>query len=207
MSVGRRTPGRRNSWVIQIQFSPPSPPLFSVDASSLSWLWPEVAPPPLRSPATPPFVPAEALNPTPELPAARPIHQKRPSLSSVLWTNEPGVWRRTRCVCHVSVHSGGGAKGVGFWGKGRGLYLLQTVMTHKAVSSPSRYGFPLGTFWRITSALFWKEVDGARASTPTPSPLHQGHSAKTWWTAPGLICPPAPRIFLWSHICKLMGGN
>lgn len=133
MSVGRRTPGRRNSWVIQIQ---PPPPLslslvfcrcfFSFFALTRGGSLPPTAP---RLPL--PSVPAEALNPTPELPAARPIHQTRPSLSSVLWTNEPGVWRRTRCVCHVSVHSGGGgrwwasvcvcvSRGVG------GLYLLQT---------------------------------------------------------------------------------
>lgn len=102
MSLGRRTRGRRNSWVIQIHLSFSfSPPHFRPALLPFLRCDQEVGPPcPCRG----------AENPSPK-PRARTVHSSKawpsPARDGTPWTNEPGVWcGRTARV--TSPHTGEG---------------------------------------------------------------------------------------------------
>lgn len=207
-----------------LSFSPP--PLFSLVASSLSWLWPEVAPPPQPplslSPSLSPPVSLRPRRGAESYPrATRCTAHSSKAADPLQWGTAcyglmNSVFGAGRAVRVPSLYTVGvGSGGIG--GAGGSLYLLQAVMTHKA----DAVWLPRGqsvSLWISTRKIQTDNVcfvlKGSRqhvrfdvhAPLSTFSSPHQGHSANTWWTAPGFSFPPW--IFLSSHIiCKLMCGN
>lgn len=218
MSLGCRTPGRRNSWVIQIPLSLSTPPpILPCFASSPFWRLTRGGSPLLSLHPHPPPVSLRPRRGAESYPratrctahsskAADPLHW-----GTACYGLMNSVFGAGRAVRVTSLYTAGvGSGGIG--GAGGGVFTYYEPSWHikhtqfgYRGASPSRYGFPLGRSRQITSCFVLK---GSRQHARFDNFLlpHQGHSANTWWTAPGFSFPPW--IFLLPHIiCKLMCGN